>query len=96
MDKLAKLKKEDFDKCKDKPFKVRTEELDEDFSLRVDKVEAMRGESFSVVFAGPQEPVLQQSIIPLSHADLGELDIFLVPVGQEDGTTYYEAVFTRN
>lgn len=100
MDRLAELKKEDFDKCKGKPFKVRSEELDEDFRLQIDEVEAMKaeegGKSFSVVFAGPREPVLEQAIIPLAHETLGDLDIFLVPVGRDDHATYYEAVFTRN
>ena len=48
---------------------------------------------FSLLLRGPQEPLLPQALYPLHHPDLGDLDLFLVPVGRDaDGTTY-EAVF---
>ena len=34
---------------------------------------------FSLVFRGPATPVLPQGTYRLSHADLGELELFLVP-----------------
>ena len=48
---------------------------------------------FSLVFLGPREPVLPQRIYPLSHDELGELEIFLVPIAQDADGTRYEAVF---
>ena len=50
---------------------------------------------FSLYFAGPPEPYLQQSIYPLRHEAFSEpLEIFMVPVERtKDGFTY-EAVFT--
>ena len=49
---------------------------------------------FSLVFRGPDEPVLPQRIYPLEHDDLGEIEIFLVPVGPDDDGMRYEAVFS--
>ncbi len=48
---------------------------------------------FSVVFRGPQVPVLPQATYRLSHADLGELDLFLVPISSDAEGTRYEAAF---
>lgn len=49
---------------------------------------------FSLVFLGPREPVLPQRTYPLAHDELGELEVFLVPIAQDDDGTRYEAVFT--
>ena len=55
---------------------------------------APRAKPFSLVFGGPRQPFLEQRTYRLSHADLGELDIFLVPIGYSaQGGFLYEAVF---
>lgn len=54
---------------------------------------AGRREPFSIVFRGPVEPVLPQRIYRLEHAELGELELFLVPIAQDADGTRYEAVF---
>lgn len=52
-------------------------------------------EPFSLLFLGPREPVLPQRIYPLEHAELGRIDIFLVPVGPNaEGAMQYEAIFS--
>jgi hypothetical protein len=51
-------------------------------------------EPFSLVFRGPLEPLLAQAIYRLEHADLGALEIFIVPIGQDADSTSYEAIFT--
>lgn len=51
--------------------------------------------AFSAVFTGPSEPLLEQSIHNLHNAALGDLEIFLVPIGRDDVGARYEAVFTR-
>jgi hypothetical protein len=38
-------------------------------------------------------PVLPQGIQRLSHAELGELDLFLVPIGPDAQGMRYEAAF---
>ncbi|MEM9218730.1 MAG: hypothetical protein AAGD25_30870 [Cyanobacteria bacterium P01_F01_bin.150] len=50
-------------------------------------------EAFSLLFKGPNDSVLPQKIYSLIHSQLGELNIFLVPVGQDAEGIRYEAVF---
>ena len=49
--------------------------------------------AFSLVFLGPQNPVLPQSIYPLDHAELGTLPLFIVPIGRDEEGTLYQAIF---
>ena len=49
---------------------------------------------FTLVFRGPPEPALSQRIYRLEHAPLGELEIFVVPVGRDAAGMSYEAIFT--
>lgn len=48
---------------------------------------------FSVVFGGPSDPVLPQRTRALSHPELGELELFLVPIGPGTDGMRYEAAF---
>lgn len=48
---------------------------------------------FSLYFVGPKSYQLQQHIYHVTHEQLGAMDIFLVPVGQDAQTYQYEAVF---
>jgi uncharacterized protein DUF6916 len=48
---------------------------------------------FSLLFRGPADPILPQRTHRLEHADLGALDIFLVPLGPDSEGMRYEAVF---
>lgn len=56
---------------------------------------------FAVLFHGPIQPVLPQGIYRLAHDQLGELELFIVPVGPDDPSgpdkqptaMRYEAVF---
>ncbi len=48
---------------------------------------------FTLTFEGPAAPVHPQGTYLLDHADLGELEIFLVPVGADDEGVRYEAAF---
>jgi hypothetical protein len=50
--------------------------------------------AFSLRFLGPQRPILPQATYRLENAQMGALDIFLVPLGPKDGGMRYEAVFT--
>jgi hypothetical protein len=50
---------------------------------------------FSIEFLGPiSSQYLPQHIYRLEHAQLGILEIFLVPLGPEQGRMRYEAIFT--
>ena len=48
---------------------------------------------FSLVFRGPTSPHLPQGTYLLTHAELGELALFLVPIGAESDGIRYEAAF---
>ncbi|HKP38802.1 MAG TPA: hypothetical protein VJT71_18235 [Pyrinomonadaceae bacterium] len=50
-------------------------------------------ERFSIFFNGPGESGLAQGIYHLSHEQMGEIDIFLVPISGDKRGYRYEAVF---
>lgn len=52
-------------------------------------------EQFSAFFLGPNARWLGQGIHRLEHDKLGSFDLFLVPVGADEGGTRYEAAFAR-
>jgi len=52
-----------------------------------------RREPFSLLFRGPLAPVLPQQIYPLGNETLGEVALFLVPIGPDADGMVYEAVF---
>ena len=69
------------------------------FSLTLTKVleheKTERNLAFSLLFHGPQSPFMPQSIYKLQHAELGTLEIFLVPVARDQDGFEYEAVFNQ-
>lgn len=65
--------------------------------LMLEKVEPLRlsarpGSSFRLAFRGPREPLCPQGTYLLESAELA-VEIFLVPIAQEDAGTVYEAIF---
>ena len=63
----------------------------------LEKVEPLRlsarpGGSFRVAFRGPREPICPQGTDLLESQELA-VEIFLVPIAQDDGGTLYEAIF---
>ena len=57
------------------------------------KPDEQRQRPFSLLFLGPLEPTLPQQMVPLRHAVMGGLDLFLVPLGPNEKGMIYEAVF---
>jgi hypothetical protein len=49
---------------------------------------------FNLIFRGPLSSGLVQQIYRLEHADLGVLDIFLVPIQPNGDGARYEAIFS--
>jgi hypothetical protein len=49
---------------------------------------------FSLVFLGPEQPALAQAMYGLSHAGLGRLEIFIVPIARDADGMRYEAIFS--
>jgi len=52
-------------------------------------------EQFSVLFTGPASPWLAQGTYALHHPQMGQLDLFMVPLGPRGEHMVYEAVFSR-
>jgi len=52
-----------------------------------------RAQAFELRFTGPGPAYLNQMIHHLTHPQLGEMDIFLVPVGRHGDGFLYQAVF---
>jgi hypothetical protein len=50
-------------------------------------------EPFSLLFHGSGERYAPQGTWRVEHDELGALEIFLVPLGPEDGVMRYQAVF---
>jgi len=48
---------------------------------------------FSLEFAGPADPIQPQATVELSHAVLGRLAVFIVPIGRDTCDTRYQAIF---
>ena len=67
------------------------------FVLRMTRViehsKTEHNEAFSVFFLGPLERFMPQGTRRLNHAQLGELEIFLVPVAKTNDGFEYEAAF---
>ena len=61
----------------------------------VEHMKTERVEAFSLFFRGPSEPHMLQGIHNLKHHHLGELSIFLVPVGRDQAGFQYESVFNH-
>jgi hypothetical protein len=51
-------------------------------------------EPFSLIFRGPRAPILPQRIYRFDFAQLGPLEIFIVPIGPDESGMRYEAIFT--
>ena len=54
-----------------------------------------RQEEFTIEFRGPLDMVLSQGTHFFTHDQMGQFELFLVPVRQDEQGFYYEAVFNR-
>lgn len=60
-----------------------------------DSNEQVGMERFSTFFRGRQDQFLPQQTYDFHHTDLGEMQIFLVPIGLDGKGYRYEAIFNR-
>ena len=60
-----------------------------------DLIASRRQEKFSLLFQGPLHVLLPQQIYRMANAQLGEIELFIVPVGMNETGYSYEAVFNR-
>ena len=90
----------DFEKCLDTNFRVELESPGP-IELKLIAVTPRKSEPheqagmerFSVLFSGPADIFLPQGTYRVTHPEMGEIYIFLVPLTPEDGTFKYEAVY---
>ena len=52
-------------------------------------------EQFTITFRGPREAGLGQGTRLFAHENLGESEVFIVPIRNDEHYIYYEAVFNR-
>ena len=52
-------------------------------------------EQFSLIFTGAASPWLQQGSYQLTHPQMQECEMFLVPIGPDNSGMRYQAVFSR-
>ena len=50
-------------------------------------------ERFTALFLGPPDLFLPQQTYPLRHDEMGDLNVFLVPIGRDESGFRYEAVY---
>jgi hypothetical protein len=50
-------------------------------------------ERYSLFFYGPADIMLKQGTFTLDHPEMGEIMLFMVPVGREERGFRYEVVF---
>ena len=53
----------------------------------------LRDKAFALTLRGPRTPLLPQRIYTMTHATLGALAIFIVPIGPDGSGMRYEAIF---
>lgn len=52
-------------------------------------------DQFAVVFRGPLNFFMGQGMRSFDHGKLGQFELFIVPIRQDEQGYYYEAVFNR-
>lgn len=90
---------DDFNSCLNQPFTL--ELIDSSiYPLKLISVDKYPGsaslgehEPFSVVFRGGSNTLLDQKIYLIKHSTLGDMELFIVPIGPDDEGMRYEAVF---
>jgi hypothetical protein len=90
---------DDFNSCLDQPFSLLFNGTTHALTLiSVDRLAASAAkgvpEAFSIVLRGKREPVLEQQIYRINNDRLGEMELFIVPIGPDDKGMRYEAVFS--
>ena len=96
---MAELTEQEFSKHLKSKFDVRVNdhalqlELIEVKSYRPHEHEQPGMERFSAFFTGPSDLLLPQAVYSLSHDQMGDFEIFLVPTFGDQRGYRYEAVF---
>ena len=97
---LSTIKLEDFEPCLGQGFLVKPEganslelELAQVKPLGSTDPAAGARQSFSLLFRGPLEPLLSQQVYRMENVAIGELLLFLVPIGPDENGMLYDVTF---
>jgi hypothetical protein len=94
----ASLTHEEFTKNANTKFQV---QIDENTPVELDLTEVSeiklypQQEEFTIVFRGPLDSFLGQGARNFTHDQMGQFELFIVPIRQDAQGFYYEAVFNR-
>ena len=96
---LDKISAADFSPLINKKFRIYFEPSDPSIAELVEVDErdtpsdGERRQPFSIVFRGPGDKIWPQGMYKIENKSIGELELFLVPIGPDNEGLCYEAVF---
>jgi hypothetical protein len=94
----ASLTHEEFTKHAKTKFQVQFNE-NTPVELELTKVSELKlhpqQEEFAVEFRGPLDMFLGQGVRNFTHDQMGQFELFIVPIKQDAQGFYYEAIFNR-
>ena len=76
-------------------------QVDENTSVDLELVEVSeiklypQQEEFTIELRGPADAFLGQGVRSFSHDQMGQFELFIVPIRQDAQGFYYEAIFNR-
>lgn len=94
----ASLTHEEFSKNANTKFHVH---VDENTHVELDLIAVSelklypQQEEFTLEFRGPLNAFLDQGVRNFSHEQMGEFELFIVPIKRDEQGFYYEAIFNR-
>lgn len=92
------LTHEEFSRNANTKFQV---QVDEDTQVDLDLIAVSdlklypRQEEFALEFRGPLNMFLGQGLRNFTHDGLGQFELFIVPIKQDEQGFYYEVIFNR-
>lgn len=91
------LTHEEFSKHLNTTFRIRLNEtiIDAELFEITEHMLSPRQERFAIVFRTSNEFLLSQGMANFEHDQMGEFQLFIVPIGRDEEGTSYEAVFNR-
>ena len=94
----ASLTHEDFTKNANTKFQVQADE-NTHVELELTAISELKlhpqQEEFALEFRGPLNVFLGQGARNFTHDQMGQFELFIVPIKQDEQGFYYEAVFNR-
>ena len=94
----ASLTHEEFSKNVNTKFQIQNEEnIPAELELiEISEIKLYpRQEEFSLEFRSPLNMFLSQGVHNFSHAQMGQFELFIVPIKQDEQGFYYQAIFNR-